>query len=129
MWTPERNNTLKLLWAAGQTASMIAVELGGVSRSAVLGRVHRLALPRRVKPHRHPKHKPAAKPRRQIERPPPPAPPPPVPAVSARPRKLLQLSAMQCRWPVTDEKPFLFCADRVEKPPYCPPHKRMASRD
>jgi GcrA cell cycle regulator len=47
-WTDERVETLKRMWAEGQSASQIARELGGVTRNAVIGKVHRLGLSNRV---------------------------------------------------------------------------------
>ncbi|MDQ1901165.1 GcrA family cell cycle regulator [Paracoccus sp. WLY502] len=46
-WTDERVETLKRMWAEGQSASAIAKELGGVTRNAVIGKVHRLGLSNR----------------------------------------------------------------------------------
>ena len=43
-WTDERVELLKKMWAEGQSASQIAKELGGVTRNAVIGKVHRLGL-------------------------------------------------------------------------------------
>lgn len=48
-WTDERVERLKKLWADGLSASQIAAQLGGVSRNAVIGKVHRLNLPGRAK--------------------------------------------------------------------------------
>lgn len=48
-WTDERVEKLKRLWADGLSASQIAAQLGGVSRNAVIGKVHRLSLPGRAK--------------------------------------------------------------------------------
>jgi GcrA cell cycle regulator len=47
-WTDERVETLKKMWAEGQSASQIAKELGGVTRNAVIGKVHRLGLSNRA---------------------------------------------------------------------------------
>ena len=47
-WTDERVETLKKMWGEGQSASKIAKELGGVTRNAVIGKVHRLGLSNRV---------------------------------------------------------------------------------
>ena len=47
-WTEERVETLKKRWAEGQSASQIAKELGGVTRNAVIGKVHRLGLSNRI---------------------------------------------------------------------------------
>ena len=49
-WTDERIDTLRKMWEAGQTASQIAEELGGVSRNAVIGKAHRLGLQSRPSP-------------------------------------------------------------------------------
>lgn len=47
-WTDERVETLKKMWTEGQSASQIAKELGGVTRNAVIGKVHRLGLSNRL---------------------------------------------------------------------------------
>lgn len=44
MWTDERVELLTKLWSEGLSASQIAAQLGGVSRNAVIGKVHRLHL-------------------------------------------------------------------------------------
>ncbi len=43
-WTDDRVETLKKMWGEGNSASQIAKELGGVTRNAVIGKVHRLGL-------------------------------------------------------------------------------------
>ncbi len=47
-WTDERVETLKKMWGEGQSASAIAKQLGGVTRNAVIGKVHRLGLSNRA---------------------------------------------------------------------------------
>ena len=47
-WTDERVELLKKMWSEGQSASQIAKELGGVTRNAVIGKVHRLGLSNRA---------------------------------------------------------------------------------
>ena len=47
-WTDERVEQLKKMWNEGQSASQIAKELGGVTRNAVIGKVHRLGLSNRT---------------------------------------------------------------------------------
>ncbi|MFZ8941507.1 MAG: GcrA family cell cycle regulator, partial [Gemmobacter sp.] len=47
-WTDERVETLRRMWLEGQSASQIAKELGGVTRNAVIGKVHRLGLSNRA---------------------------------------------------------------------------------
>lgn len=43
-WTQARMAELKHLWSAGKTAGAIGIALGGITRSAVLGKVFRLRL-------------------------------------------------------------------------------------
>ncbi|MFT7524769.1 MAG: GcrA cell cycle regulator [Candidatus Paceibacteria bacterium] len=47
-WTDERVELLKTMWTEGKSASQIAKELGGVTRNAVIGKVHRLGLSNRA---------------------------------------------------------------------------------
>ena len=71
-WTDDRVEVLKRMWGEGQSASVIAKELGGVTRNAVIGKVHRLGLSNRTaspakpvekdKAKAAPAPKPAAKP-------------------------------------------------------------------
>lgn len=44
-WTPELIEQLTLSWAEGKSAATIKHEIGAVSRSAVIGKIHRLGLP------------------------------------------------------------------------------------
>ena len=74
-WTDERVELLKKMWGEGQSASQIAKELGGVTRNAVIGKVHRLGLSNRTtgsskpaataEPKEKPAPKAAAKPKAQ----------------------------------------------------------------
>eukprot|EP01037_Dinobryon_pediforme_P021064 gene21064-21834_t len=48
-WTDERVDLLRKLWGEGLSASQIAAELTGVTRNAVIGKVHRLGLSGRAK--------------------------------------------------------------------------------
>jgi GcrA cell cycle regulator len=48
-WTEDRVECLRKLWTDGLSASQIAKELGGVTRNAVIGKVHRLGLSGRAK--------------------------------------------------------------------------------
>jgi GcrA cell cycle regulator len=63
-WTDERVELLKKLWMEGLSASQIAAELGeGVTRNAVIGKVHRLKLSARAKPtNTAPRARPAPRP-------------------------------------------------------------------
>lgn len=88
-WTDDRVELLKKMWGEGQSASQIAKELGGVTRNAVIGKVHRLGLSNRAtgstskaeaKPASKAEAKPAAAPK------PEPRPTPKTePAVEAKP--------------------------------------------
>ncbi|HEY5346549.1 MAG TPA: GcrA family cell cycle regulator, partial [Rhizomicrobium sp.] len=49
-WSDDRVEQLKNLWTEGLSASQIARALGGVTRNAVIGKVHRLGLSGRAKP-------------------------------------------------------------------------------
>ncbi|EPX80857.1 GcrA family cell cycle regulator [Litoreibacter arenae] len=68
-WTDDRVEVLKKMWGEGKSASQIAKELGGVTRNAVIGKVHRLGLSNRsggasaAKAAPAAKAKPAAKPK------------------------------------------------------------------
>lgn len=63
-WSDERVERLKKLWMDGLSASQIAAELGeGVTRNAVIGKVHRLKLSARAKPQSSaPRPRPAPRP-------------------------------------------------------------------
>ncbi len=81
-WTDERVEQLRKLWSDGLSASQIATEIGGVSRNAVIGKVHRLGLSGRTKA-------PAAAPARPVRKAPvaaAPAPRPVAPAPQTEPR-------------------------------------------
>ena len=142
-WSAERITVLRQLWLAGASASEIARSLGGVTRNAVIGKVHRLGLagrmtpspPRRARPPRG-----EGRPVRRIAAPKPP-PPPAAPAMRVAPRAravveavarvfdTCALSARICRWPVGDplQSGFGYCGDVVlGKGPYCDPHRRIA---
>ena len=89
-WTDDRVELLKKMWGEGQSASQIAKELGGVTRNAVIGKVHRLGLSNRTAtttasataaaPKPEPKAKPAAP---KADAKPKPAPKPAEPAAEA----------------------------------------------
>ncbi len=78
-WTDERVELLKKMWGEGQSASQIAKELGGVTRNAVIGKVHRLGLSNRATATATAKPEPKAKPAPKAEAKPKPAPKPAEP--------------------------------------------------
>jgi GcrA cell cycle regulator len=142
-WTDERVEVLKKLWLDGHSASQIAKQLGGVTRNAVIGKVHRLGLSGRATP---------SQPARSTFKAPRPARPAPsspniqrrvaerhvaaAPAVRTEPyvespgtATVLTLGAHMCKWPIgdpaTDE--FTFCGRRAsDDGPYCVEHARLA---
>jgi GcrA cell cycle regulator len=151
-WTDERVEQLKRLWSEGLSASQIAGELGGITRNAVIGKVHRLGLSGRAKA----PSSAAARPRK--------ARPPsnvlrmarpaavrgntalarlPVYELDVEPEPelvenvvpigqrctLLELSDAKCRWPIGDpgSPEFYFCGGKpVSELPYCAYHARIA---
>ena len=59
IWSEDRVETLKKLWEQGLSASQIATQLGmGVTRNAVIGKVHRLGLSGRATTSRMKSHRP-----------------------------------------------------------------------
>lgn len=147
-WTDERVSTLKKLWLDGLSASQIAKQLGGVTRNAVIGKVHRLGLSGRAAPSQpaRPAFKaprparPAAQtmpstPRR-VAAPEPVAPTisqpaPSLPAFRAEEpgsATVLTLGAHMCKWPIGDpsSEGFTFCGRRSSEGPYCVEHARVA---
>ena len=87
-WTDERVEVLKKMWSEGQSASQIAKELGGVTRNAVIGKVHRLGLSNRAgaAPAAQPEAKPDPKPQPKPKAAPKPAPTAPKPEPTPEPK-------------------------------------------
>ncbi len=152
-WTDERVETLKKLWQEGHSASQIAKQLGGVTRNAVIGKVHRLGLSGRAAPSQptRPLYKPARPPRPAAsaashvsERPAAQAAVRRTEPVLARPvisqpivpyvespgtATVLTLGAKMCKWPIGDPSSdsFSFCGRRSDDgTPYCVEHGRVA---
>lgn len=152
-WTDERVELLKKLWGDGLSASQIAAELSGVTRNAVIGKVHRLGLSGRGKTN----PAVAQKPRKTIRPSTPaavePAPfevaaPPSAPVlvaqVAAEPDiaiaddidipfservTIMELRETMCRWPLGDPTTaeFRFCGGRaIVGLPYCSHHANVA---
>jgi GcrA cell cycle regulator len=148
-WTDERVELLKKLWADGLSASQIAGELGGITRNAVIGKVHRLGLSGRAKA-------PSSSVPRQRK--------PRAPSMFRAPRTmmrgntalampaydydpdpepelieniipigqrctLLELDTEKCHWPIGDpgQPDFFFCGGKTNAgTPYCGYHGRVA---
>lgn len=151
-WTDERVELLKKLWSDGLSASQIAAELGGVTRNAVIGKVHRLGLSGRAKAIASPAPRPR-KPRpapsaaamrpmvqgnnalapvmRPAIEPEPEVLPDPVANVIAMGERctILDLTEFTCRWPVGEpgKSDFFYCGSRTKTGlPYCAFHARIA---
>lgn len=142
-WTDERVEQLKQMWIDGLSASQIAGRLGGVTRNAVIGKVHRLGLSGRGAPTRVTRRRPSAPRAPRATTPsaaqagsrPAAAAPPPEPEeleVISDPSaqaNLLELTEQRCKWPIGDpgDENFHFCGQRSAPGlPYCAAHARMA---
>ena len=148
-WTEDRVAVLTKLWAEGLSASQIAKELGGVTRNAVIGKVHRLGLSGRAKPSRPKKvasvrsasprkrANTASKPRqaKALAKPARPAAPPPPPPIEAKPlpngeyATIMTIRDHMCKWPIGDPiaDDFRFCGRKIkENEPYCEAHCSVA---
>lgn len=155
-WTDERVEVLKKLWAEGLSASQIANRLGGVTRNAVIGKVHRLGLSgrtttsrvkaprqrRRTAPHSGGggggqtfrthgnvalKAYYEADPDAEVQLAPAPVEELVIP-ISER-ASILSLKESMCRWPIGDpgEEEFHFCGRHSDQGvPYCEFHSRVA---
>lgn len=141
-WSDERIEQLKLLYALPDLSTTeIAARLGGgLSRNAVIGKVHRLGLPLRGKPLPKKRSMPpgsfAFKVVRSIrakrdgtDAPDVPLPEIPQVQMEARHVGLLELQPAECRWPY-GQGPFTFCgcAAIAENRPYCWAHTRQAKK-
>ena len=146
-WTDDRVELLKKLWQEGLSASQIAAELGGITRNAVIGKVHRLGLSGRGQPTssikrqrrahapaiRRPRHvsignlalqthleaysEAEIRPRRDVV----------VPI--AKRLSIYMLTERTCKWPIGDPgtEDFHFCGnDSLESGPYCEYHAGVA---
>ncbi len=151
-WTEDRVEVLKKLWAEGHSASQIAKELGGVTRNAVIGKVHRLGLSGRATPSRPVKRpprlarpKPRIQPDGSIVTPKPQrvvtepdlkpnekvamlAALPPQPLADGEAATILTLRDSMCKWPIGDpaDPKFAFCGRKSTCGPYCAEHAKVA---
>lgn len=147
-WTDERVELLKKLWTDGLSASQIAAELGGITRNAVIGKVHRLGLSGRAKSPssssprprkarqshmmRVPRHSmrgnTALAYAYDLDMEPEPEPIENIIPIGQR-RTLLELNEQTCRWPIGDPatQDFYFCGGPpLTSVPYCSYHSRIA---
>lgn len=142
-WTPDRVETLKALWNEGLSASQIAARMGGVTRSAVIGKIHRLEESAKLR--RRPwqlrkgvtrKAEPAAPARAEPAPPRPLSVPAPVAEKSALPAPVrtgpIESAFVEygCQWPVDDADTSLGhrpCGAPLSKGSYCASHAARAT--
>ncbi len=140
-WSEERVTLLRKLWAEGLSASQIAKQLGGVTRNAVIGKVHRLGLAGRATPSR-PAKRPVRPARPRVIGPSAPRlrQPSSVPYVvvpdleplrfeDGKAASVLTLKDSMCRYPIGDptDADFAFCGRAAPTcGPYCQDHARLA---
>ena len=128
-WTDQQVRQLKKLRAEGLSAREIANKLGGMSRHAVIGKIRRLGLAPRVPSDQRMGRvittaratkavlEETFKPR--------------VADVASRRIPILDLKAMECRWPDEDRNPdtglHTFCGNRTgDGSSYCPAHAALS---
>ncbi len=155
-WTDERVELLRQLWLDGKSASQISAQLGhGLTRNAVIGKVHRLGLAGRAKapsstaaplraasaPRMAPRPASSGAPRTAVrgatalalaaE-----------PALDTRPVyqeddvvvpmslrvTIIDLKEAMCRWPLGDPTTpdFRYCGSPAASGPYCAHHGKLA---
>ena len=132
VWNDDRIGRLKTLWSEGQSAAQVSRDLGhGITRSAVLGKVHRLGLSagRAAVPAKAPPRPAPASLRRAA-----------VPVIQADVEvagdpqagaaTLQSVGRRQCRWPLSDPgaADFSLCGRPVARGAYCGPHGGIAYR-
>lgn len=136
-WSDADISRVKAMWRKGATATEIAAALGnGLTRGAVLGKIHRLGLKRtgatEAKPRRgvgagarkpvpdgRAKARSVAAPNRQAAS---------RKSISEGPMPIWALGQCQCRWPMGNllDPPGLFCAAvTADGSSWCPVHEQM----
>lgn len=115
VWTPEKIKLLKKLWLKGKSTIEIGKELG-MSKNAVVGKVHRLELAARPSPIKK-NQKQGEQKQKQAK------------LTNQKKVSLMDLKLNSCRWPIGDPKDedFHFCgAGTVTGKPYCSEHCKIA---
>lgn len=153
-WTDDRVEKLKKLWASGLSATQCAKEIGGVTRCAVIGKVHRLGLKGRTTEAANaasainlrasrrnttirPSHAEKTKfvingGNTVIEQAPGFKPGRPEradawkPLKGSHPRPFIDRPYSGCRWPVTVAGENLACCEKRMDARYCAPHARLS---
>jgi GcrA cell cycle regulator len=136
-WTEARLARLVELWSARLSAAQIARQLGGgLSRSAVVGKLFRMGLTREPA-ERHAARadggRQSRRKQRGAERPRRPSEPARAPMAEAAPGSaqrltgILELTGASCRWPYAIGEETRFCGHGVRAgSPYCRAHHRRA---
>lgn len=142
VWTEELVDRLKVLWREGRSAAQVARALkNGLTRSAVLGKVHRMGLsegrlsPPKVRPRLKPeaagrvvvRRRPAASPRMKH------AGSRPISSIAAPPfgtATILSVGRLDCRWPYGEpqDADFALCGRKVARGAFCAAHAFMGYR-
>lgn len=129
-WTDDRIEQLKSLWTDGLSASHIAKVMGGISRNAVIGKVHRLGLAGRASAPRGERIRLPSKHSSRVHIPEPPIiEEDPVVLDDGSFATVLTINDRMCRWPIGDpaENEFHFCGRNPRSgSPYCEAHSRKA---
>ncbi len=116
-WTDEKVELLTELWREGQSARLIAEQLGdGVTRNAVIGKANRLGLSKPSKSSVTRKQRKQEKIKAKLQ----------APEGGAT---ILSLTASTCRWPIGDpgDDDFRFCGGPANiEQPYCEYHSQLA---
>jgi hypothetical protein len=129
IWTPPVITRFKELLKRGyytysDIAKMLSREFSvKLTKNACVGKGRRLSVALRSPPRKHvytPRRKPAPKPAPHKPKPKKPgATPPNVP--------LMRLQPHHCRWPIGEQKPFLFCGEqKADGYSYCPKHAKIS---
>lgn len=140
VWTSEREDQLRELWAKGWSCSMIAQKMGGLTHNAVIGKSQRLHLPtrktinRKVRVDRPPfsGQRPRPDNHLRVLKPRPKSKFKPTLLTNAAPEPSLNiafddLKPNHCRWPTSDLKPFTYCGHpHAPGESYCAAHCREA---
>ena len=111
VWTDDKINSLKKLWAKGASTAEIAKRLG-LSKNSIIGKVHRLNLEVRSSPIKKKKVQ------KKI-----------VHSQKKSKIGILDLKLNTCRWPIGDptDPDFHFCGENtVIGKPYCAKHCEQA---
>ena len=146
VWNEANIETALKMWQAGHSAREISLELKVVSRSAILGKLHRMGVTGRARPSNPAKKKAGRKRNSRTvtsrRRSSPAAPrsvgqtnltPPPIEAVllvDGSFATILTITDFMCKWPIGDPgaDTFKFCGRRTgdEDEPYCKAHSSLA---